>query len=142
MITSYADCINNIQKTAKSQGKSMKYLCDLLNKRRGFLSEVRNGKDKLDEDELKIIAKELNTTPEHLCEPSSTFVVKRMIYDASQMNGAITAGLGFETDEEKLDFIVKITSDPEKMAIFERLAELDVDTLLKVEQILDMIKGE
>ena len=40
------------------------------------------------------------------------------------------------------DAMAKIKADPKKMAIFERLAELDVDTLLKVEQIIDMIKQE
>jgi transcriptional regulator with XRE-family HTH domain len=140
MVKNYADCINNIQKVAKSQGKTMKYLCDLLNKRRGFLSEVRNGKDKLDEGELQIIADELNTTPEHLCEPSDTFVVKRIIYDASQTNDAIAAGFEMEADKHGSNFMVNILSDPQKMAIFERLAELDVETLLKVEQIIDMIK--
>ena len=60
--------IAKIKELAKEQGKSQRFLCDLINKRRTFLSEVALNKDKIDQNELKIIADELNTTVEYLTD--------------------------------------------------------------------------
>lgn len=46
----------------------MTFLCQKLGKRRSFLVDVRNGNDRIDGNELKIIADELNTTIEYLTD--------------------------------------------------------------------------
>lgn len=125
MINDYALCIKNIQQYSKSQGITMKYLCDLLGKRKSFLAEVRNGKDKLDDNELDIIAKALHTTP---------------------------AYLKGETDDPKLpgepetwtvpSWVGEIKKDPRKEGIMQRMAGMKVEDLLKLEKIMDMILGE
>lgn len=58
--------IDRIKYLAKSQGLTMKFLCDCIGKHRGFLSCVRNGTDRIDEDELAIIAGKINTTVAYL----------------------------------------------------------------------------
>lgn len=58
--------IDRVKEFAKQQGLTMKYLCDCLGKRRGFLTAVRNGRDHVDSTELAIIADRLHTTPEYL----------------------------------------------------------------------------
>ena len=58
--------VDRIKEVAKSQGITMKYLCDCIGKYRTFLAAVRLGKDHIDENELSIIADKLNTTVEYL----------------------------------------------------------------------------
>ena len=58
--------IDKIRMLAKSQGITLKFLCDCIGKRSGFLNEVRFGKDHIDANELSIIADKLNTTVEYL----------------------------------------------------------------------------
>ena len=60
--------VERIKLLAKEQGKSLKYLCDRLGKRGSFISEVKLGKDKIDQNELEILANELNTTIEYLTD--------------------------------------------------------------------------
>ncbi len=60
------ELVDKIKELSTKNGITMKFLCDCLGKRRGFLSEVRCGKDKIDDAELDIIAKQLHTTPEYL----------------------------------------------------------------------------
>lgn len=110
--------VDNVKALSKQRGITMTYLCKRLGKRATFLADVRLGKDNLNDEQLTEIAAILNTTSEYL-------------------KG--------ETDDPAppvSDWMEKIKKDPEKAAIVERLVELDVDTLLKVEQIIDMIKGE
>lgn len=59
--------IDRIRELAKEQGVSMRYLCELVGKRRrGFFADIRNGKDYIDENELTIIASRLGTTVDYL----------------------------------------------------------------------------
>lgn len=58
--------IDRIKDFAKLQGLTMKFLCDCLGKRRGFLTAVRNGRDHIDAHELSIIADKLHTTTDYL----------------------------------------------------------------------------
>lgn len=58
--------VDRIKALAKTQGLTMTYLCSLFGKRATFLSDVRLGKDHIDENELSIIADKLNTTVEYL----------------------------------------------------------------------------
>lgn len=58
--------IDRIKHRAKAYGMTMAYLNDSLGKYRGFLSCVRNGTDRIDEDELAIIADKIHTTAAYL----------------------------------------------------------------------------
>ena len=60
--------VAKIKEMAKERGISQKFLCDCLGKRRTFLTDVAHNKDKIDPDELVIIADKLNTTIEYLTD--------------------------------------------------------------------------
>ena len=53
--------IDRILKFAKEHGVCMRYLCELVGKKRNFLALVALGKDYVDENELTIIAARLET---------------------------------------------------------------------------------
>jgi hypothetical protein len=88
----------------------MKYLCDCLGKRRGFLSEVRCGKDKIDEHEIAVIAEQLHTTP---------------------------AYLRGETDDPAP---AEYDGDSQRERVIKRITSLSTDDLLKLEKIIDMLE--
>ena len=58
--------VNRIKALAKKQGIQMKYFCDYFGKAQSYFADIRNGKNRLDENELSIIADKLNTTVEYL----------------------------------------------------------------------------
>ena len=60
--------VGKIKTLAKEQGKTMKFLCDIIGKDRSFLTCVRNGNNHIDSRELQIIADELNTTVDYLTD--------------------------------------------------------------------------
>ena len=58
--------IDKIKSLAKEKGIKIKYLCSKLGLAETYLSNVKNGKDRMTEERLKVIADILNTTPEYL----------------------------------------------------------------------------
>lgn len=58
--------VDRIKMRARSMGIKMEYLNAAISKYRGFLSCVRNGTDRIDDEELQTIAAKLNTTVEYL----------------------------------------------------------------------------
>ena len=58
--------IDRIKALTKEKGISLSFICRKLGLARNYLSEVKNGKAKLTDDRLAIIADILNTTPEYL----------------------------------------------------------------------------
>lgn len=61
-----ADIAARIKVRAKSQGLTLKFLCDCLGKRGSFLTDVACKKDRIDAYELSIIAEKLHTTTDYL----------------------------------------------------------------------------
>lgn len=115
MCISNKETVDRIKELSTKNGITMKYLCDCLGKRRGFLSEVRCGKDKIDEHELVVIADILHTTPEYLRGETDDPVVK----EGSAFGG-----------------------DPEREKIAKKIMSLSTEDLQKLEKILDMILEE
>ena len=58
--------VDRIKSRAKTFGITLKYLNQCIGKHDSFLSCVRNGTDRIDEDELAVIAKKINTTVAYL----------------------------------------------------------------------------
>lgn len=58
--------VDRIKHRAKEYGLTMKFLAQKINKYDGFLSCVRNGTDRIDDNELQVIADILHTTPAYL----------------------------------------------------------------------------
>lgn len=84
--------VDRIKQLAKANGITMKYLCDCLGKHRGFLSCVRNGTDRIDEEELAIIAAKIGTTAAYLTgQTDDPEVPKTTTYSAhNPETGALT----------------------------------------------------
>lgn len=77
--------VDRIKEIAKSKGMTMTHLCSLIGKYPTFLSCVRNGTDRIDRDNLSIIALVLNTTVAYLTNEtddptSATIHTERMGY--------------------------------------------------------------
>ncbi len=114
--------IDRIQELAQAQGVSMRYLCELVGKRRrGFFADIRNGKDYIDENELTIIASRLGTTVDYLTGKTDDSGVSIQ----QQIDAAITAK---EADE--------------LTAIFERLSEEDRQKALTILRALAEAKRD
>lgn len=60
--------IEKIIELAKEKGIKMKYFCDQFGKQRSFMTDIKNGKNFLEEEQLQFIATELNTTFEYLTD--------------------------------------------------------------------------
>ena len=60
--------IEKIIELAKEKGIKMKYFCDQFGKQRSFMTDIKNGKNFLEEEQLQFIATELNTTIEYLTD--------------------------------------------------------------------------
>lgn len=58
--------IDRVKQRAKDFGLTMTYLCKCIGKYSNFLACVRNGTDRIDEDELAIIANMIHTTTAYL----------------------------------------------------------------------------
>ena len=58
--------VDRIKARAKSQGITMSFLSAEIGKYRNFLSAVRLGTDRIDEDELAVIAEKIHTTTAYL----------------------------------------------------------------------------
>ena len=60
--------IDKIKNMAKSQGIKIKFICSSLGLSETYLSNVKNGKDRMTPDRLAIIADLLHTTPAYLMD--------------------------------------------------------------------------
>ena len=113
--------IDRIRELAKEQGVSMRYLCELVGKKRNFLAMVALGKDYVDENELMIIASRLGTTVDYLTGKTDDSGVSIQ----QQIDAAITAK---EADE--------------LTAIFEKLSEEDRQKALTILRALAEAKRD
>lgn len=107
--------IDRIKAVAKQQGVTQTFLCKQIGKRATYLNEVKLGKDRIHDNGIEIIASILNTTP---------------------------AYLRGETDDPappEFDWAEAIKKDPVKAAIARRILEMDMDSLLKLEKLIDIV---
>ena len=104
--------IDRIQELAQAQGVSMRYLCELVGKRRrGFFADIRNGKDYIDENELTIIASRLGTTVDYLTGKTD--------------NSGVSI-------QQRIDAAITAKEADELTAIFERLSDEDRQKALTI----------
>ena len=64
----YNSNIEKIIELAKEKGIKMKYFCDQFGKQRSFMTDIKNRKNFLEEEQLQFVATELNTTVEYLTD--------------------------------------------------------------------------
>lgn len=142
------ECVNRIKQRAKSRGVTMTYLCDMLGKRKSFLTDVRNGNDRIKDDQLAVLADFLCTTVDYLKGVTDDPEGKQ--FEHEMLRHAKGAYFFDEnTPKEDLEVMTRsiaintnLRGDVEKAKIIERISSLDTETLLKLEKILDMILEE
>ena len=114
--------IDRIQELAQAQGVSMRYLCELVGKRRrGFFADIRNGKDYIDENELTIIASRLGTTVDYLTGKTD--------------NSGVSI-------QQRIDAAITAKEADELTAIFERLSDEDRQKALTILRALSDAKRD
>lgn len=127
-------------------GISQKFLCDSIGKQKTYLNDAWRGKTTISDNDFQCIADILQTTPEYLKgETDDSSVPGISIDHLRHAFNSIFIDDTMGIDERNamggaLSVFTKLMRDPEKLEIISHLAELDVETLLKVEQIIDMIK--
>lgn len=143
-----AECVNRIKQRAKNRGVTMTYLCDLIGKRKSFLTDVRNGNDRIKDEQLAVIAEFLCTTVEYLKgvtdNPEGNQPEREMLRHAKEAYyfDENTSKEDFEVMARTIAINTNLRGDIEKAKIIERMSSLDTATLLKLEKILDMILEE
>lgn len=60
------DVIDRIKSLSKEKGIKLSFLCEKLGLRRGYFSDCANGKDRLTDERISVIADALGTTPAYL----------------------------------------------------------------------------
>lgn len=107
-----------IKALCAQNGISQKFVSESTGHGQYFLNDVWQGKRTMSDGDFILAAESLHTTPEYL-------------------RG--------ETDDPSMpeaDWVTEIKKDPRKEGLMKRLAEMDVETLLKIEKIIDMLEGE
>ena len=99
---------DRIKALAKEQGKSITYLCSLLNRPKYYLNDIKKNDSEMPEEYLKIIANELNTTVAYLKGqtdnplPHSDQIKEYLPYEKRGMRpviGLASAGVGVIAEE-------------------------------------------
>ena len=109
--------VDRIKLRAKAFGISLEFLNQCIGKYRGFLSCVRNGTDRIDEDELAVIADKINTT---------------VAYLTGQTDDA-------ERPTKPPDMPNKNTLRPEELSLVERIKTMSVGELRQVSDFVDFV---
>ena len=113
--------IDRIKALAKEQGVTIRHLCELIGKQKGFLIDVERKKNHIDENELTIIAARLDTTVDYLTgktDETGVSIQKRI-------NSAIT-----EKEADELTAIFETLSEDDRqkaLSILRALAEAKRD---------------
>lgn len=102
---------DRIRTLAKAQGVSIRYLCELIGKPKGFLIDVERKKNSIDENELTIIAARLETTVDYLTGKTDE------------------PGVSIQ---QRLDAAITAKEADELTAIFETLSEEDRQKALTI----------
>lgn len=108
--------VDRIKIRAKSYGITLKYLNQCIGKHDSFLSCVRNGTDRIDEDELAVIAEKINTTVAYLTgqtdDPEKPKVTQKWMSDKNILRLAGRDGTYQERilSDEQMEILRKLVA--------------------------------
>jgi transcriptional regulator with XRE-family HTH domain len=99
--------IDRIKNLARQKGVKIKYICAQLGLAETYLSNVKNGKDRMTQDRLEQIADILGTTIEYLTDQTDDPSPKEKdpIQALDEVESAVVEILRGMTVQEKLDLI-------------------------------------
>lgn len=114
---------DRIDHLRKKQGITLTYLNELINGYRGKLTEVKNGKSTLTNQELEIIASALHTTPDYLLG-----------------NTDDPMPVGWQKERSPIDGEREISDDDIKFALFGGDGEITDAMYDEVKRFAQMVK--
>lgn len=99
--------IDRIKNLARQKGVKIKYICAQLGLAETYLSNVKNGKDRMTQDRFEQIADILGTTVEYLTDRTDDPAPKEKdpIQALDEVESAVIEILRGMTVQEKLDLI-------------------------------------
>lgn len=133
-----------VKELCSQNGITQKHVSESTFHGQYFLNDVWQGKRTMSDSDFALVANTLRTSPAYLKgetdDPSipDADMERHKRYDRLM---GINREYASAFPDERI-FLEIIKEQPKKLEIMKRLAGLDVDTLLKVEQIIDMIKGD
>ena len=105
--------IDKIKELARRQGVKIKFICSSLGLSETYLSNVKNGKDRMTPDRLEKIAELLHTTPAYLMDetddPALTETKKEpTVYGELSDKKKAFLDWAMSADESTLDLLIGI----------------------------------
>ena len=99
--------IDKIKTLAREKGVKIKYICSQLGLAETYLSNVKNGKDRMTQERLEQIAEILGTTVAYLTDETDDPAPKEKepVQALDEVEAAVLEILRTMTVEEKLDLI-------------------------------------
>lgn len=131
-----------VKELCSQNGITQKHVSESTFHGQYFLNDVWQGKRTMSDADFALVANTLRTTPAYLKgETNDPSIPEADTERYKRYDRLMEANKEYaKTFPYAQQLIEKIKADPQKMAIFERLADMDVETLLKIEKIIDMIK--
>ena len=115
--------IGKIKELAKSKGIKIKFICSQLGLSETYLSNVKNGKDRMTEERLFKIAEILGTSFEYLTDmtddPEPDFIIRTAGTLQDRLQNEIVARYNTMTEDQRelLDLIINMDSNEAKKAL-------------------------
>ena len=103
--------IDKIKSLAKEQGIKIKFICSSLGLSETYLSNIKNGKDRMTPDRLEKIAELLHTTPAYLMdETDDPSPIKKELTGYGELSDKKKAFLDWamSADESTIDLLLGI----------------------------------
>lgn len=112
--------IGKIKELAKSRGIKIKFICSQLGLSETYLSNVKNGKDRMTEERLFKIAKILGTSFEYLTDmtddPEPDFIIRTAGTLQDKLQNEVITKMNSTTEEQKklIGMILKMSPEETK----------------------------
>ena len=115
--------IGKIKELAKSRGIKIKFICSQLGLSETYLSNVKNGKDRMTEERLFKIAKILGTSFEYLTDmtddPEPDFIIRTAGTLQDKLQNEVITKMNSMTEEQKklIGMILKMSPEETKKVL-------------------------
>lgn len=115
--------IGKIKEIAKSKGIKIKFICSQLGLSETYLSNVKNGKDRMTEERLFKIAEILGTSFEYLTDmtddPEPDFIIRTAGTLQDKLQNEVITKMNSMTDEQKklIGMVLKMSPEETKKVL-------------------------
>lgn len=115
--------IGKIKEMAKTKGIKIKFICSQLGLSETYLSNVKNGKDRMTEERLFKIAEILGTSFEYLTDmtddPEPDFIIRAAGTLQDRLQNEVITKMNSMTDEQKklIGMVLKMSPEETKKVL-------------------------